>query len=311
MGFARGHQYTAEEIDFIIDNYQNFDLETLHAMFNNMFDANVSAKALQARIRALGVTKRNLQDNYGAYTQEMLDWLCEAYKEKRHANFEELTKDFNNTFGTTFTRSAVWHKTNRILNNQITRKTDRVLPRVVWTNEMIEYLKEHLNECSYNTLSVKMSEKFNCYITTSSLEHKVARLGLKKDLSAVKGYANENRGCFKKGQISPNRKPLGYERFDADGNVWIKYAHPDKFMRKSRWVYIQHYGEIADGMNVVQINGDKMDFRIENLRVLTNADLAYFNSTKIQPKGNDEAAIIKLDIANLNKIIRSKKDGKE
>lgn len=82
-------------------------------------------------------------------------------------------------------------------------------------------------------------------------------------------------------------------------------------MRKSRWVYIQHYGEIADGMNVVQINGDKMDFRIENLRVLTNADLAYFNSTKIQPKGNDEAAIIKLDIANLNKIIRSKKDGKE
>ena len=82
-------------------------------------------------------------------------------------------------------------------------------------------------------------------------------------------------------------------------------------MRKARWVYMQHYGEIPEGVNIVQVNGDKLDFRIENLRALTNAELAYFNNTKIQPKGNDEAAIIKLDIANLYKKIKEKKDGKE
>ncbi|MGM9969804.1 MAG: HNH endonuclease signature motif containing protein [Anaeroplasma sp.] len=307
MGFTHGHQYTAEEVDFIIDNYKNFDIKTLSVMFNNLFPPGVSIKALKARVRAIGVTKRKLQDNYGTYTQEMLDWLCEAYNSKEYANFEELTKNFNRRFGTNFTRSAIWHKTNRTLNNQIVRKSDRVMPRVAWTQEMIEYLKENLDKCSYNTLAKEMSTKFKCYITSSSIEHKASRMGLKKDLSKVANYAVPNLGRFKKGKISPKRAPLGYERIDSEGSVWIKYAHPDKFMRKARWVYIQCYGEIDDNVNIVQVNGNKMDFRIENLRAFTNSELAYFNTTKINPNGNDEAALIKLDVADINKKIKEKK----
>lgn len=308
MGFAHGHQYTAEEVDFIIDNYQNFDIKTLSAMFNSMFPPGVSIGALRARIRAIGVTKRNLQKNFGAYTQEMMDWLINAYTSKEHTNFDTLTEDFNRTFGTSFTKSAIWHKTNRILNNQIVRKTTRVMPRVAWTQEMVEYIKDNLDRCSYNTLAKEMSEKFKCYITASSIEHKVARQGIKKDLSKVKNYAGPNLGRFKQGKPSPTRAPIGYERVDSDGSVWIKYEHPDKFMRKARWVYTQHYGEVPEGINIVQINGDKMDFRIENLKPLTNADLAYFNNTKIQPKGNDDVALIKLDIVNMYKTMKEKKE---
>ncbi len=308
MGFTHGHQYTAEEVDFIIDNYQNFDVKTLSAMFNSMFPPGVSLKALKARIRAIGVTKRNLQKNFGTYTQEMIDWLIEAYKSRGHNNFESLTEDFNKTFGTTFTKSAIWHKVNRILDNQVVRKVDRVMPRVVWTSEMVEYIRCNLDRCSYNTLAKEMSEKFKCYITASSIEHKASRMGFKKDISKVKLYSAPNLGRFKKGKISPNRAPIGYERIDPEGNIWVKYQHPDKFMRKARWIYTQHYGEVPEGINIVQVNGDKLDFRIENLKPLTNAELAYFNTTKIQPNGNDDVALIKLDIANINKKIKEKKD---
>lgn len=82
MGFAYGHQYTAEEVDFIENNYQNFDIYDLSAIFNKMFPPGVSIKSLTSKIRALGITKRKLEKNFGKYTQEMLDWLCEVYKSK-------------------------------------------------------------------------------------------------------------------------------------------------------------------------------------------------------------------------------------
>ncbi|MDE7431507.1 MAG: HNH endonuclease [Lachnospiraceae bacterium] len=309
MGFAYGHQYTAEEVDFILDNYQHQEINHLHIMFNELYPPGVTLKSLKSKIRALGATKRNLQDNYGEYTQEMIDWLCEAYRKRDFTNFDELTSQFNNRFNTSFTRSAIWHKTNRALDNQIIRTVERVKPRVVWTAAMIEYLKLHLNESSYNTLAKQMSDEFKCYITASSLEHKVSRLGLEKDLSVVYKYRGHNAGCFKKGRPSVKRAPIGYERTDWQGNIWIKYADPDKFMRKARFIYIQHYGDIPKSHNVVCINGDPNDLRIENLIALSNSELAYFNNLKIDPQGNNDIATIKLDLARLMKKIGEKENG--
>ncbi len=309
MGFTYGHQYTADEVDFILDNYQHQDIIHLHIMFNELYPPGVTLKSLKSKIRALGATKRKLQDNYGAYTQEMIDWLRDAYQKRNFSNFDELTLQFNTRFNTKFTKSAIWHKTNRALDNQIVRTVERVKPRVVWTAAMIEYLKVHLDECSYNTLAKKMSEKFKCYITASSLEHKVARLGLKKDLSAVYKYRGYNAGCFKKGRPSPLRSPIGFERIDRQGNIWIKYADPDKYMRKARFIYIQHYGVIPENYNVVCINGNPNDLRIENLIALSNSELAYFNTLKIDPQGNNDVATIKLDLARLRKKIGEKENG--
>lgn len=219
-----------------------------------------------------------------------------------------MTIEFNNRFNTRFTKSAIWHKLNRIFDNQIVRKTNRILPRVVWTREMINYIITNLNNCSYNSLAKEMSAKFNCYITASSLEHKASRVGLKKDLSMIKNYARPNMGRFKKGKASSRRKPIGFERKDSEGNIWIKYAHPDKFMRKARWIYIQHYGKIPKGYNVIQLNGNKLDFRIENLKALSNADLALFNKANIDPKGNDNIAVIKMDVVSIYKNRKEKKN---
>lgn len=53
-------------------------------------------------------------------------------------------------------------------------------------------------------------------------------------------------------------------------------------------IYREHYGEIKEGMNIVFLNGNKQDYRIENLVALTNQELALFNTLKIQAKGIDE-----------------------
>ena len=234
------------------------------------------------------MTKRNVQDNYGKYTPEMVEWLKINFEKTK---FDTLVEAFNKHFNTTFTKSALWHKTNRILDGQITR-VNKYIPRTKWTNEMVNWLKENYNKYSYKKASEQINKIFNVKTTTGSVEHKVNRLGLKKDKEGLRASYNFKRASkfwFRRGRISPIKKPIGYERLDKKtGIIWIKTQDPDIFEAKHRVIYREHYGEIKEGMNIVFLNGNKQDYRIENLVALTNQELALFNTLKIQAKGIDE-----------------------
>lgn len=95
-------------------------------------------------------------------------------------------------------------------------------------------------------------------------------------LKGTYSLPNENETSFKSGTLHPRYKPIGSEREDKDGYLVIKAAER-KWLPKHRYIWEQANGPIPKGHVVIFGNGDKRDFRPENLLLVTRAQLAIIN----------------------------------
>lgn len=290
------HLFTQEQVDFILDNYQNCTVDQLTYMMVGLFDYPFTISQLKNKIRDLNIRKRNLKKNFGKYTPEMCQWLKDHYNTVK---LDELVKQFNDTFNVDYTKSAVWHKLNRIFEGGIVRDEHKMITRTKWTNEMIEWLKVHYEDDSYNRLAIKLNETFNVKVTGSSIEHKINRLGLKKSKESIKYCVVPNKFSFQKGHIPTTKKPIGYERIHPDGYTWVKVAEPDIFESKHRVIYKQHHGPIPKNHNVIFADGNKFNFDINNLILVNNAEFGILNLKKLRFKGNIDATKCGVTIAKI------------
>lgn len=76
---------------------------------------------------------------------------------------------------------------------------------------------------------------------------------------------------FKKGEPPHNIKNEGHEFEDSDGYVWLKVGK--KYVKKHRYIYEQHYGEIPKGYDIMFLDSDKTNFSIDNLGLVRHKDL--------------------------------------
>lgn len=297
----RRHIYTADELEFLADNYLNFDYHQLAVMFNGYFDLNISEAAIKSRIEKLKIAKRKLKSSFGKYTDEMMEWLIDNFNT---VPIKRLTEMLNEKFNVDFSPSSVWHKLNRTIQGGIVRDSNSYVPRVKWTNEMIEYLKENYSNYTNLELSKRISSMFNVRASSGSIEHKANRLGLRKSEEYLK-YSATHRVIspfqFKKGRVPEHKKPIGYERLDAKtGITYVKVDDKSKFEAKQRVVYREHYGKIPEGYNIIFIDSDKTNFNIDNLACLSNSEMAMINSLRIKNiTHNKEIGEIKLALARL------------
>lgn len=181
--------------------------------------------------------------------------------------------------------------------------------------------------------------------TTRSVEQTAVRLKLKKDPAylaaqyraqaerlAVTGKAHRFQpqqtpwnkgvtgwcaeGCkatqFKPGNRPWRWHPVGTERINADGYIEVKFADvpgPNSLRWRCKHLLLWEsvHGPMPEHHAVVFINGDKRDIRLDNLELITRAELLARNSwlTKYPP---DLRAVIQLR-GVLNRIINKKKRG--
>lgn len=112
--------------------------------------------------------------------------------------------------------------------------------------------------------------------------------GVKSWNTGRKGYSNSSSTKFKPGNIPPNRKPLYSERIDKkDGYIYIKVPEYDRntgrhtrYIMKHVWLYEQHHGKIPEGMCVAFIDSDRLNIHIDNLMLVSRAELAFMNRNK-------------------------------
>lgn len=98
----------------------------------------------------------------------------------------------------------------------------------------------------------------------------------------IKNSTGTSETRWKKGNIPPTSRPVGYERINRDGHIEIKVEGHRQMVYKHRWVWGQHNGEIPKGMIVSFRNGIRTDCRIENLILLTRAELVRLNQSFIK-----------------------------
>lgn len=161
---------------------------------------------------------------------------------------------------------------------------------IKYTDEMLKFLRQH-EETPRAELTCKFNEKFGCNLSVDSIKAKCLRMRLKTGRTGcfspgqktwnkgLKGYMGANVTSFKKGNSPFNHKPVGHERVTVDGYVEIKTAEPNVFELKHRQIWEQQHGKIPDNHVLVFKNMNKQDCRIENLMLISRAELVRLNQS--------------------------------
>lgn len=91
-------------------------------------------------------------------------------------------------------------------------------------------------------------------------------------------YEKAKHTMFKKGNRPANYRPVGSERLNVDGYVEVKIAEPNKWRGKHRVIWEREHGEVPEGYSVSFKNGNRQDFSLDNLILVTRSDLMHQNS---------------------------------
>ena len=160
-----------------------------------------------------------------------------------------------------------------------------------WTPEQIAYLREHYA----NRKNSELAQNLGC--STHAVANKGFSLKLKKSREFIKatscqfkkGMIPHNKGkklsdatkaklaktMFKSGNRPHNALPVCAESEDKDGYLMVKIAEPNV------WRYKHHiaFGEpVPKGHKVIFIDGNKRNFELSNLRVVSNAEMMKMNT---------------------------------
>jgi len=99
------------------------------------------------------------------------------------------------------------------------------------------------------------------------------------------GLTCANSGSFKKGNVPPNRKPLGSERIcSQSGLILIKVAerdpnrgYPTRYKHKHVHIWEQANGPVPEGMVVAFVDCERTNCELENLMLISRAELLALN----------------------------------
>ena len=166
-------------------------------------------------------------------------------------------------------------------------------PQHKWSEEEKQYLASIVKGKTYKELVTLMNEKFDYEFSSQQIESALRRYNLKTGNTGqfkkykepwnkgFKGYMGANKTSFKKGNIPPNYKPVGSERVTRDGYTEVKIKDPNKWELKHRHIYKKHYGEIPSGYNVIFADKNISNFDIDNLILVSKAEMLMLNREKL------------------------------
>lgn len=120
----------------------------------------------------------------------------------------------------------------------------------------------------------------------------------------IKGRMTET--MFKAGNMPHNHCDIGTEIVDSYGYQKVKIAEPNKWAFKHRIVWEKHNGRIPKGKIIVFIDGNKRNIDIDNLMVLSRAELVRANQERVWelPMEFRKTALLAVKLKN---VIRLKK----
>lgn len=195
-------------------------------------------------------------------------------------------------------------------------------PQHKWSEDEKQYLKDICTGKSYKEISKLMFEKFNYDFTEGQIGGALKRYNLTTGLTGYfpKGNKPWNKGnkgqyfkgCektwFKKGHAPVNYRPVGSERINVDGYTEIKIKDPNKWTLKHKFVWEKVNGPVPKGFAVIFADGNKANFEIDNLLLVSRKQLLVLNNNKLIQKDSDLTKT-GLKIADLIIKINEKKKG--
>lgn len=214
--------------------------------------------------------------NHLKWTQEHLTWC-----DKNRFNYEsrkEMLKAFNEKFNVNCSKDSMMGILRRTGNLRTSKKN-------ILNQDMIEWIKKNYpKSLSSKELVDKFNKKFNTNFSAQQMVGFANNRKIKKDnLKETLGNITRNTQGTK----------IGSEYKTKNGHIMIKinnFKDEGKNFRKNwelkhRYVYEKKYGEIPNGYNVIFLDGNKENCKIENLVLATKKEILHLKTLKWYGKG--------------------------
>ena len=198
----------------------------------------------------------------------------------------EVTRLLNEKFGTNYTKTQIGGVRKRLgllvggeaFKNKLLNKEQHDYFLDNQQGKIAQEIADEMNEkfgLSLNAKQVKAYRKNHDLLSGLTGRFEKGRTPFNKG----KKFPGRppNSGQFKKGNKPPNYLPVGTINFTTDGYPKEKIAEPNKWVLKHRKVWEDNFGPIPEGHSVCFLDGDKSNYDISNLILLSNEELARMN----------------------------------
>ena len=199
----------------------------------------------------------------------------------------EVTRLLNDKFGTNYTKTQILGVRKRLGLGLL---VGNVFKNKLLNKEQHDYFSKNQQGKSAQAMADEMNEKFGLSLTNKQIRNYRRNNNLYSGLTGRfekgripfnkgKKFPNRppNSGQFKKGNKPPNYLPVGTINFTTDGYPKEKIADPNKWVLKHRKVWEDNFGPIPEGYSVCFLDGNKSNYDISNLILLSNEELARMN----------------------------------
>jgi hypothetical protein len=243
-------------------------------------------------------------------------------------SYADMTRLFNKRYGLSLSHTAMHSLiTNHKLSNGFGHGNPTIPRERKYRDEHLNYLRKIVPGTPYKIVLKKFNEKFNFSISIQALRTICKRYKIqngftgcfpKGHIPSNKGkkgiyYAGAEKGWFKKGGKPPNTMPIGSERITVDGYTEVKISDKSGSPKK-RWkgkhviIWEKANGPVPKGCVVYFIDGNKENFKLSNLRMISRAELSVMNHIR-HYSDNKDIAKAELVIAAVKVAISKRKQG--
>jgi hypothetical protein len=241
---------------------------------------------------------------------------------------KEVTRLFNERFGMSVTETAIKSLLfkNGLRNNHgrgvLREEKRKYLPH------HIRFLKGIVGGRSYAGITGMFNKEFGFALSVEAMGTLLKKHNLKNGRDCRirpgaippnkgrKGYfpPGSEKGWFKPGRMPINTMPLGSERISPDGYVEIKYSEasgPPKNRWKGKHVLIweKANGPVPKGYVVIFADGDRRNFKLGNLVLVSRKELAVLNHKNMLASKNEDITKVSVNIARLKVLVSDRKKG--
>ena len=197
-----------------------------------------------------------------------------------------------------------------------------------YTREEDNFLIKNVKGKTLKELTNMINKEFDLNLTENSISNRKVKLGIKSGNIGgrfEKGHIPANKGkpmkpeqyekckktMFKRGHIPANRREVGSERVTKDGYLKIKIQDGQgnkNWILKHRFIYEQVNGPIPKRHKVIFADGNKRNFEIDNLLLVSYSEQLIINKNNLL-KSDKELTKTGVTIAKvMNKVNKRKKD---
>lgn len=192
-----------------------------------------------------------------------------------------------------------------------------------YPEEVRQFIFDNYVGTSYKDMSRMIKEKFDFDLTPKQIKgfygnHRLVngRTGqfVKGQIPPNKGkkltpeqYEKAKKGFFKPGSKPHNADPVGTIVKRYDGYYQIKVEEPNKWKLCQIYEYEKAYGKIPEGFVLCFKDGDRGNYHIDNLQLVSKAENAVLNAFNLR-FSDPELTEIGISIAKLHIAAKERKN---